>query len=142
MKNIWMLLLICGINISVFGQVISDCSIILNNDTSPFISTLENKNLIHEFKTTDVLTITFNELKTDMSKKSVEITSNSKSKGFVIGTFDKTDIDGDESYVLNISFDNLQDKLNSGADNIYDIIIQDEVGQQSLLKFRLAAEPR
>ena len=64
MKSIWMLLLLCGINVSVFGQVISNYSYILNNDTSPLISTLENKNLIHDFKTTDVLTLTFEELKT------------------------------------------------------------------------------
>ncbi len=137
-----MLLLICGINVSVFGQVVSDYAYILNNDTSPFDATLENttlenKNLIQNFKLTDVLTITFNELKADMSKKSVEIISDLKDNGIVIGTFDQTDIKDDDSYVLNISFNNLQDKLTSGTNNIYNIVITDDKAQQNLLRFRL-----
>ena len=132
-----MLLLICGINVSVFGQVVSNYAYILNNDASPFDATLENKNLIQNFKLTDVLTITFNELKADMSKKSVEIISDMKDNGIVIGTFDQTDIKDDDSYVLNISFNNLQDKLTSGTSNIYNIVITDDQGQQNLLKFRL-----
>ena len=132
-----MLLLICGINVSVFGQVVSDYAYILNNDTSPFDATLENKNLIQNFKITDVLTITFNGLKADMSKKSVEITSDSIDNGIIIGAFDQTDIKDDESYVLNISFDTLQEKLTSGTNNIYNIVITDDKEQQNLLKFRL-----
>jgi len=135
MKKIWIFLLICGVNFSLFGQVVSNYTIVLNNDTSPLNATLENSSFIFSFKKSDVLTCTFHELGSGMVQKSVEIISDSKDRNSMIGTFSKTDMQDGKNYVITISFDKL--KLNSETNEVYTIIIKDEKEQQNLLKFRL-----
>ena len=139
MKKILIVLILCGVNLISFGQVVNNCNLILNNDSSSLNATLEGKQIILNFQKTDVLSITFEELKTDISKKMVVITSDSNHNEILIGTFNKTDIKGDSSYTLDIPFGKL-DKLCFGTDNIYTILIKDEKGEQILLRFKLLKE--
>lgn len=135
MKKIWIFLLICGFHFSLIGQAISSYTIILNNDSSPLNASLENSNLVYSFKKSDVLTITFTELESGISKKSVEILSGSDDSVLMIGTFSRADLKADKSYDLIVSFDKLP--LKSGTDEVYTMRIKDEKEQQNILRFRL-----
>lgn len=135
MKKLLILLLVCGIHFSVLGQVVRNYTLTINGDTSPLNATVENKNVILSFKKTDVLTIKFNELKRDISRKTVKITSDAESNGIVIGTFSRTNVKDDQSHVLNISFENL--KLNGGPNHTYTVTIIGRKGKQNLFRFKL-----
>lgn len=135
MKKIWIFLLICGINLAVFGQVFSGYTIVLNKDTSTLNASLENSNLVYSFKKSDVLTITFSELESAVTQKSVLITSDSDEDEILVGTINTLDIKSDKSYDFPIAFDKLP--LKSGTDEVYTMRIKDEKNQQNILRFRL-----
>ncbi|MCK9451973.1 MAG: hypothetical protein M0Q90_09805 [Bacteroidales bacterium] len=138
MKKIWILLLLCGMSIYSIGQVASSYTMILNDDTTPLNATLENKKIIVNFQKTDVLTITFKELKADMPDKSVEITTESADEVILVGTFGRDDFKEDNTYVLSVSFSNLQEKLNNAnSDEAHTLSIRDKTGRQKLLMFKL-----
>lgn len=138
MKKIWIVLLFCGMNIFSFSQLVDNYKIILNNDTSALNATVENRKAIFNFQKTDILTITFDDLKTDISKKSVKIISESNNEDILIGTFGKDDVKANNSYSLKISFEKLLDKLNKSVENnVYSIIVMDKNGKQNLLRFKL-----
>lgn len=130
MKTIWMLFLTLGISASAFGQVVSNYTVLLNNDTSPLNATVEQESFILKFMNTDVLTIIFSELKSDITKKTVKVISDSKKNVAVIGTFTKERINKDKSYTVNIPLKSLN--IHTGMDNIYTIIITDVKGKQDL----------
>lgn len=135
MKKIWIFLLICGINLAVFGQVFSGYTIVLNKDTSTLNASLENSNLVYSFKKSDVLTITFTELESATTQKSVVITSNSEEGEVLVGTIYPADMKSGNSYDFPIALDKLP--LKSGTDEVYTIRIKDEKAQQNILRFRL-----
>ena len=144
MKKICIFLVICGISMLSFGQGESSYSIILNDDTSPLRITLENakftfdlQQFVFDFQQTDTLTITVEEIEPLVAKKSIVITSDSKDSEILIGTFDKLDLNSDNSYILNVIFDQLSDKLVAGKDDIYKLVVKDDKEQQILLRFKL-----
>ena len=136
--------MICGISMLSFGQGGSSYSIILNDDTSPLQVTLESAKFVFDiqeyvidFQQTDTLTITVEEIEPLVAKKSIVITSDSKDSEILIGTFDKLDLNSDNSYILNVIFDQLSDKLVAGKDDIYKLVVKDDKEQQILLRFKL-----
>lgn len=139
MKNFVALFLLCAMNLASLGQVAGNCTtqIILNDDASPLNATLENKEIIFNFQKTDVLTITCADFKSDIPETSVEITSAMNDDAILIMTFENDDINEENSYSFIISFSKLQNKLPSGTDNVYTLIIKDDSEQKDLIKFKL-----
>ena len=122
------------------GQVVSNYSIILNNDKSPLEATVKDKNVVLNFHETDVLTFTFKDLKPDISKTTIKIISASLKNDIIVGTFDKSILVGNDKYTVDIAFNKFKDKLHFRGNNIYSIVIQNKKARQNLLTFKLLSE--